>query len=79
LTSPDVVAFGIGGGRHEVERHLAGDVAHQVRQEDEGALQHRHQVDFVGKVAPDLGGHLGDARLNLLFRNQDLSWDHRGS
>jgi hypothetical protein len=36
-------------------------------------------MDFVGGVTPDFSGHLGDAGLNLLFRNQDLSWDHRDS
>ena len=62
-------ALGIARCRHEVERDPAGDVAHQVGQEHERAFEDRDEMHFVREVAADLGGHLGDARLNLLLRD----------
>jgi hypothetical protein len=61
-------ACGITGERHEIERHLARNVAHEIGQEDEGAFQHRDQVQVVGGIAAQLRGELGDALLNLRGR-----------
>ena len=69
LVKADVA--GAGRGRavarddHEIEGGLALDRACEIRDEHERALQHGHQMEPLGHVAPDLGRHLGDARLNL--------------
>ena len=44
----------------------------EIGQEHERALEHGDQVQAVGEVAADLGGHLGDARLNLVGGEQDF-------
>ena len=44
-----------------------GHVAHQIREEDERALEHGDDVQVVGEVAADFEGELGDALLNLCF------------
>ena len=60
-------AFGVARDGHEIERDVAGHVAHQVRQKDERALEHGDHVQVVGEVGADLERELGDALLNLRF------------
>ena len=71
LQQPDLAgrrrALGVARHRHEVERDVAVHVAHEIRQEHERALEHRDKMQAVGEVAADLGGQLGDPRLNLRF------------
>ena len=61
-------ALGVARHRHEIERDVAGDVADEVGQEDERALQDGDHVQVVGKVAADFDRHFGDALLNLCRR-----------
>jgi len=55
-------SLGVTRGGHEVERDpgFARDVADEVGQEDERALEHSDQVHIVWEVASNFGGHLGD-------------------
>ena len=46
-------ALGVARHGHEVERDVAGDVADQIGQKDECALQHGDQMQVVGEVAAD--------------------------
>ena len=59
--------LGVARDRHEVGRHVAGDVPNEIGEKDEGALQDGDDVQVVRKVAADFQGELGDALLNLCF------------
>ena len=76
LQQPDFAgagrALGVARHGHEVERDVAVHVAHQIGQEHERALEHGDNVQAVGEVAADVGGHLGDARLDLVGGEQDI-------
>ena len=64
----------VAGDGHEVD--LAGDVelAHQVGEEEDRALEHADQDQVAALVvAADLGAELGDAPLELLGRDEGLA------
>ena len=64
----------VGGDGHEVD--LAGDVdvAHQVGEEEEGALEHADQQQVLARVvAGDLFRHRPDAVLQVVRLDEDLA------
>ena len=74
-TTPGGVGLrAVAGDRHEVD--LAGDVevAHQVGEEEHGALEHAdHDQLAAGVVAADLRAQLGDAPLQVLSGDEGLA------
>src|SRR5687768_1145748 len=67
-------ALGVARNRHEIERDLSIHPAYQVREEDEGALEHGDEMQAIREVAPDLRRQLADPRLNLSFAQQHVDW-----
>jgi hypothetical protein len=73
------VAAGVGavvaGELVEVDRVRDGDRAREIGQEDEARLQQRDEQQVaVGIVARDVSAELGDAGLQLIGREEDLSY-----
>ncbi len=60
-------SLGVAGHGHEVQRHVAGHVADEVRQEHKGTFEHGDHMQIAGEVAPDLERHFGDAFPNLIL------------
>ena len=64
----------VGGHGHEVDLARDLDVAHEVGQEEHGALEHADQQQVLARVvARDLGGQLADPVLELVGLDEDLA------
>ena len=64
----------VGGDGHEVDLAVHVEVAHEVGEEEDGALEHADQQQVLaGVVARDLGRHLLDPVLELVGLDDDLA------